>query len=151
MKASKLQLISLAGLLALTLPLSAQGYGGGNPGGGRGGLRTTLVALTADETQWLTFMREEERLARDLYTLPGSSGTWPFFPHREQRGSPLTTMGKLLTGLRGGGSVERPARGHLCLPQLISSTRSRPRREPPRRMLEVGLPSKPRHPDLRRC
>jgi hypothetical protein len=53
----------LAIVLAFAAPAMAQfGYPGSTPG--------TVVAvqpLTADEAQWLKFLREEEKLARDVY------------------------------------------------------------------------------------
>jgi hypothetical protein len=52
-------------LLALSVPALAQNqYRGNGPGLG---LATSTLPLTADETASLTFMREEEKLARDLY------------------------------------------------------------------------------------
>ena len=41
------------------------GYGGGGGGSGTGSGQT--VSLTDEEQQWLIFMREEEKLARDTY------------------------------------------------------------------------------------
>jgi hypothetical protein len=52
-------------LLALAAPVMAQGgYRGNGPGPG-----TTVTAqpITAEEAKWLTWMREEEKLARDVY------------------------------------------------------------------------------------
>jgi hypothetical protein len=51
-------------LLAVSAPAMAQN--GPGPGWGRGET-TTVEPLTAAESQWLTFMREEEKLARDVY------------------------------------------------------------------------------------
>jgi hypothetical protein len=69
----------LAGAVALAIlagatPAMAQyghgpGYGGGSTTGGTTG-GTTIVATapaTAAETQWLRYMREEEKFARDVY------------------------------------------------------------------------------------
>lgn len=54
-------------LLATALPLFAQAPAGA---GVRGTCCVTAVTpLTADEAKWLAYMREEEKLARDVYTL----------------------------------------------------------------------------------
>lgn len=37
------------------------------------------VALTDDETYWMTFMREEEELARDVYLVLGAKWNLPVF------------------------------------------------------------------------
>ncbi len=51
--------------MTLSLPALAQG---GRPGNGPGpGLTSPTTQLTADETKSLIFMREEEKLARDIY------------------------------------------------------------------------------------
>jgi hypothetical protein len=56
----------LLAALALTLaaPAMAQPYG---PGPGYGIGVVAITPPTAEETQWLRFMREEEKLARDVY------------------------------------------------------------------------------------
>ncbi|MEZ5403686.1 MAG: DUF2202 domain-containing protein [Bryobacteraceae bacterium] len=54
--------------LAASLPAAAQRGPGRGPGSGAGA-RTPIVVepATAEEVQMLTFMREEEKLARDVY------------------------------------------------------------------------------------
>jgi hypothetical protein len=52
-------------MLALALPVMAQGgYRGNGPGPG---VVAPTVPLTTDEAKWLSFMREEEKLAGDVY------------------------------------------------------------------------------------
>lgn len=62
---------ALALTLILTVALAAQG-GPGGPGGNPTAPKLnssyTVAPATADEIKWLTFMREEEKLARDVYT-----------------------------------------------------------------------------------
>jgi hypothetical protein len=52
-------------LLTLNAPSVAQPYG--RPGAGYGAMAPEVQPLTTDETKWLQFMREEEKLARDVY------------------------------------------------------------------------------------
>jgi hypothetical protein len=52
-------------LLALNAPAVAQPYGAG--GAGYRATAPVVQPLTADELKWLRFMREEEKLARDVY------------------------------------------------------------------------------------
>lgn len=54
--------------LALAAPASAQGRNGKGPGPG---VPATLEPATAEEARSLAFMREEEKLARDVYRLLG--------------------------------------------------------------------------------
>jgi len=52
-------------LLVLAAPIMAQGR---YPGNGQGPVTgATVQTLTADEAKWLGFMREEEKVARDVY------------------------------------------------------------------------------------
>jgi hypothetical protein len=51
--------------LALGAPAVAQPYGA--TGAGNGFTANAVLPVTADETMWLQFMREEEKLARDVY------------------------------------------------------------------------------------
>lgn len=72
------KLVLAAGLL-LALPLAAQGPASGGPGNGTGGgscLVATTAPLSAEEAATLSFMREEERLAHDMYDFLGQ--TWNF-------------------------------------------------------------------------
>ncbi len=63
MKTQRFVLIAL--MLAVTVPVMAQGgYRGNGPGPGT---VLTIVPVTVEEAKWLTFMREEEKLARDVY------------------------------------------------------------------------------------
>jgi hypothetical protein len=64
----------LGALPAVAQTVSTEGYGYGYGPGGNGGagigtccVATPTVPLTADETNWLAYMREEEKLARDVY------------------------------------------------------------------------------------
>ena len=57
--------ISLSALVAIAL--SAPVHAGKGPGGGGGGGGTTTGTLDAAEETHLIFMREEEKLARDVY------------------------------------------------------------------------------------
>lgn len=58
-------LLLLALMLALASPAMAQGgYRGNGPGPGSG---LSAEPATADEARWLAYMREEEKLARDVY------------------------------------------------------------------------------------
>lgn len=60
--------MALAVLVSVAAPALAQYGNGYGPGYGNGtGLVAPTAPLTADETQWLRFMREEEKLARDVY------------------------------------------------------------------------------------
>jgi len=62
---------AIALTLILTAALAAQG-GPGGPGGNPTAPKLnssyTVAPATADEVTWLTYMREEEKLARDVYT-----------------------------------------------------------------------------------
>ena len=68
-----LRLLPIAAALCLALlasPVMARGPGGGGMGGGGGGSGGgggAGTTLTTAETYWLTYMREEEKLARDTY------------------------------------------------------------------------------------
>lgn len=76
----------------LGLPASAQRHGFG-PGPG-----TAVVAVTAAETQWLTFAREEEKLARDVYlVLYAKWGTAVFDNIAVSEQRHFDTIGNLLT------------------------------------------------------
>lgn len=52
-------------IVAFGVPATAQTYG--SPGPGYGVTASAVQPLTADELKWLLFMREEEKLARDVY------------------------------------------------------------------------------------
>lgn len=69
MKTQKTQTTKLASgllpaalILVMALPVLAQG-----PYAPGGGITVPAQPLTAEETQWLGFMREEEKMARDVY------------------------------------------------------------------------------------
>jgi hypothetical protein len=72
---------ALAAAVALQVGVSdaaARGPGPGGPGGGQGTTTTHPVSdpsrpLTAADAAGLTFMREEEKLARDVYTVLGDT------------------------------------------------------------------------------
>lgn len=54
-------------ILAIAAPVMAQNGPRGNGNGNGAGSAANVAPLTADEAQWLTYMREEEKLARDVY------------------------------------------------------------------------------------
>lgn len=58
-------LVASAGALAVSLPALAQG--GPGPGPGLGRPPAVIEPASAEEVRWLIFMREEEKLARDVY------------------------------------------------------------------------------------
>jgi hypothetical protein len=81
---SRILLPAMLASALLTSPAVAQGQGQGQgpgPGAatgtctgtgvGTGTCTPVLVPATADEAKWLTFMREEERLAQDVYQFLG--------------------------------------------------------------------------------
>ena len=53
--------------VVIALPLPVLPQRGPGPNGAGCCLPATTEALTAEETKWLVFMREEEKLARDIY------------------------------------------------------------------------------------
>lgn len=106
MKAYRIAALALAGMMALTGLAQAQGPGGrgqgkGN-GPGRGMGQTALANLPVEdlndfEKESLLLMREEEKLARDVYLELGKTYDLPVFsniPRSEQRH--LDQMGLLL-------------------------------------------------------
>ncbi len=57
--------VAVAMILAIAAPVMAQnGPRGNGPGAG---MNANVAPLTAAEAEWLTHMREEEKLARDVY------------------------------------------------------------------------------------
>jgi hypothetical protein len=65
MKQIAMNIVLVLTVLALAAPLAAQG---GPNGAGTGTCCVSAATPpTADETQWLQMMREEEKLARDVY------------------------------------------------------------------------------------
>lgn len=66
------------------------------------------VALTGDERYWVTFMREEEKLARDVYLVLGAKWNLPVFPNIAR--SEQTHMDSVQTLLDRYG-VDDPAEG----------------------------------------
>ena len=54
-------------LTVMTLSLAQAGWGQGGRGGGRGGQGWQAESLTSTEAQQLIFLREEEKMARDVY------------------------------------------------------------------------------------
>lgn len=68
-------LLTASGVFAQRGPAGVQGMNGNGPYGGRGpGNSATVQPATEAEVKWLTMMREEEKLARDVYTVLYS--TW---------------------------------------------------------------------------
>lgn len=82
MFARNLRSLTLAVAVALCAPLAAIAAGPHGPGGGNGTgipVAATYVAPTTEEAIDMTYMREEEKLARDLYLRFGETwGTTPF-------------------------------------------------------------------------
>jgi hypothetical protein len=68
--------ITLCALLAL--PAGVLAAGGTQYGAGTGGT-VTVALLTADEVSWLQYMREEEKLARDVYLALYAKWKMPIF------------------------------------------------------------------------
>jgi hypothetical protein len=54
-------------VLVLSLSVSAFAAGNGNGNGNGNSGQVQVLPLTDEEISWLTFMREEEKLARDVY------------------------------------------------------------------------------------
>jgi hypothetical protein len=77
----KFCIIAILALLLLPAGVMAAGYQGGYGGGGGGSGTGTgqTVSLTEEEQQWLTFMREEEKLARDTYLFLYAKWKMPIF------------------------------------------------------------------------
>ena len=72
--------------IAAALPMMSQNGPGTGPGTGNGpgcasGVCTpaSLLPATAEEIKWLTFMREEEKLARDVYRFLNQRWNLPVF------------------------------------------------------------------------
>ena len=92
----------LAASIALSLGVSGAALAKGGPGGGRGGPGTggasePVAALSEVEAADLVFMREEEKLARDVYLTLGEAWDNPTFDNvaaSEQRH--MNAMLKLL-------------------------------------------------------
>ena len=62
----RITLVSLS-VLVLILSLSVAAFAAGNGSGKGNSGQVQITALTDEEISWLTFMREEEKLARDVY------------------------------------------------------------------------------------
>ncbi len=66
-KLSAILLLAVILVPAGVMAAGSQGNGGNYGNDGVSASSSTVTALTDDEIQWLTYMREEEKLARDVY------------------------------------------------------------------------------------
>ena len=66
-KLSAILLLAVILVPAGVMAAGFQGNGGNYGNDGVSASSSTVTALTDDEIQWLTYMREEEKLARDVY------------------------------------------------------------------------------------
>jgi hypothetical protein len=75
------RLYAVIALIALlVLPAGVLAAGGAQYGAGVGtGSTVTVAPLTADEVSWLQYMREEEKLARDVYLALYAKWKMPIF------------------------------------------------------------------------
>lgn len=97
----------VAGLCALAgIPAGAQGNG--RPSGPAPGGAATVIALSANEAKDLAYMREEEKMARDIYRkLHGKWNLRVFDRIAESEQRHFDAVGRLLTRA----NVEDPAAG----------------------------------------
>jgi hypothetical protein len=100
-------MLAVAGLAVLSsVPAAAQGYG--RPSGPPAGGASATLTLSATEAKALAFMREEEKMARDLYRQLYAKWKLRVFDRiSESEQRHFDAVGRLLTRFQ----LEDPARG----------------------------------------